>query len=140
MAFPCSSRKWPKAVLGGGNRGRSTENRRSGSIPDAGSACKPPRLADGAARPARACEGGGADRGGNQKEFSHSLLAAVAPKPEAELGASLDRLIAAGLSVTTRRAATGELPVQACAGAGRCLWHAIARSAPRASQSHRRNA
>ena len=31
------------------------------------------------------------------REFSHSLLAAVAPKPEAELGASLDRLIAAGL-------------------------------------------
>ena len=31
------------------------------------------------------------------REFSHSLLASVAPKPEAELGSALDRLIAAGL-------------------------------------------
>jgi predicted ATPase len=31
------------------------------------------------------------------REFSHALLAAVVRKPEAELGASLDRLIAAGL-------------------------------------------
>ncbi|MGA2311994.1 MAG: adenylate/guanylate cyclase domain-containing protein [Xanthobacteraceae bacterium] len=31
------------------------------------------------------------------REFSHALLAAVARKPEAELGAALDRLIAAGL-------------------------------------------
>ena len=31
------------------------------------------------------------------REFSHALLAAVARKPEAELGAALDRLMAAGL-------------------------------------------
>ena len=31
------------------------------------------------------------------REFSHALLAAVARKPETELGASLNRLIAAGL-------------------------------------------
>jgi class 3 adenylate cyclase/tetratricopeptide (TPR) repeat protein len=31
------------------------------------------------------------------REFSHALLAAVMPKPEAELGAALDRLMAAGL-------------------------------------------
>jgi class 3 adenylate cyclase/predicted ATPase len=31
------------------------------------------------------------------REFSHALLAAVAGKPEAELGSALDRLIAAGL-------------------------------------------
>jgi predicted ATPase len=31
------------------------------------------------------------------REFSHTLLAAVAGKPEAELGSALDRLIAAGL-------------------------------------------
>jgi predicted ATPase len=31
------------------------------------------------------------------REFSHSLLAAVARKPQAELGLALDRLIAAGL-------------------------------------------
>jgi predicted ATPase len=31
------------------------------------------------------------------REFSHALLAAVARKPEADLGSALDRLIAAGL-------------------------------------------
>ena len=31
------------------------------------------------------------------REFSHALLAAVVPKPEAELGSALDRLIEAGL-------------------------------------------
>jgi class 3 adenylate cyclase/tetratricopeptide (TPR) repeat protein len=31
------------------------------------------------------------------REFAHSLLAAVAPKPERELGAALDHLLAAGL-------------------------------------------
>ena len=31
------------------------------------------------------------------REFSHALLAAVARKPEAELGSALDRLVAAGL-------------------------------------------
>jgi predicted ATPase len=31
------------------------------------------------------------------REFSHALLAAVVPKPEAELGSALDRIIAAGL-------------------------------------------
>jgi predicted ATPase len=31
------------------------------------------------------------------REFSHALLAAVASKPEPELGSALDRLIAAGL-------------------------------------------
>src|SRR5208282_6658064 len=31
------------------------------------------------------------------REFSHNLLAAVARKPEAELGSALDRLVEAGL-------------------------------------------
>ena len=31
------------------------------------------------------------------REFSHALLAAVVPKPEAELGSALERLVAAGL-------------------------------------------
>ena len=63
------------------------------------------------------------------REFSHALLAAVTPKPEAELGASLDRLVAAGLLITTRRAAVRKLSVQTRAGAGCRLWHAVARAA-----------
>jgi hypothetical protein len=37
------------------------------------------------------------------REFSHTLLAAVVPKPEAQLGAWLDRLIRAGLLLRTGR-------------------------------------
>src|SRR6516165_6948838 len=53
--------------------------------------------ADGAARPPRPGQGAGTDRAAIGREFSHALLAAVARKPVAELGSSLDRLIRAGL-------------------------------------------
>ena len=59
------------------------------------------------------------------REFSHALLASVARKPEAELGSALDRLIAGWLAVPAGRAAARELPVQACPGAGRGLWHLL---------------
>ena len=71
------------------------------------------------------------------REFSHALLAAVARKPEAELGSALDRLIAAGLLFRRGRAAACDLPVQACPGTGRGLRHAAARAATRASRPHR---
>jgi predicted ATPase len=45
------------------------------------------------------------------REFSHSLLAAVMRKPEAELGAALDRLIQSRFAVPAGRAAARELPV-----------------------------
>ena len=73
------------------------------------------------------------------REFSHALLAAVVRKPEAELGSALDRLIAGRFAVPAGRAAACDLPVQACPGAGRGLWHAAARAATRASRPHRRN-
>ena len=73
------------------------------------------------------------------REFSHALLAAVARKPEAELGSALDRLIAGGFAVPAGRAAARDLSVQARPGAGRGLWHAAARAAARASRPHRRN-
>ena len=73
------------------------------------------------------------------REFSHALLAAVVRKPEAELGSALDRLIAAGLLFRQGVPPHASLPVQACPGAGRGLWHAAARAATRASRPHRRN-
>ncbi len=74
------------------------------------------------------------------REFSHSLVAAVAGKPEPELASALMRLIAAGLLVQPRRAAARELSVQARAGAGRGLRHVAARTETRAPRPHRRNA
>ena len=73
------------------------------------------------------------------REFSHALLAAVVRKPEAELASALDRLIAGWFAVPAGRAAARDLSVQACAGAGRGLWHAAARAATRAPRPHRRN-
>ena len=73
------------------------------------------------------------------REFSHALLAAVVRKPEAELNSALDRLIEAGLLFRQGVPPHATLSVQACAGAGRRLWHAAARAATCASRSHRRN-
>ena len=60
------------------------------------------------------------------REFSHALLAAVVRKPEAELQSALDRLIAAGLLFRQGVPPHATLSVQARAGAGCGLWHAIA--------------
>ena len=51
---------------GGGERGRSAADCRRGSVAGAGGPGKPARLADGAARPARPRQGGGADRRGDR--------------------------------------------------------------------------
>jgi predicted ATPase len=73
----------------------------------------------------------------NGREFSHDLLAAVVRKPEAELASTLDRLIVA---VPAGRATACKLFIQACASAGRGLWHAPERAAPRTTRPHCRNA
>ena len=59
--------------------------------------CKLAFLADGAARPARPCEGNGADWSSDWREFSHALLAAVAHKDENALRSGLDALTSSGL-------------------------------------------
>ena len=63
------------------------------------------------------------------REFSHALLAAVVGKPEAQLESGARPSYSAGLAVPAGRAAPCDLPVQACIGAGRGLWHAVARAA-----------
>ena len=73
------------------------------------------------------------------REFSHALLAAVVRKPEAELRSALDRSHCGRFAVPAGRAAACDLSVQACAGAGRGLWHAAARAATRASRPYCRN-
>ena len=82
---------------GGGERRRRRSRPLPPFHPGLGGPRKPARLADGAARPARPSQGGGADRGGDRARVLSCLLAAVVRKPEAELQSALDRLIAAGL-------------------------------------------
>ena len=91
------------------------------------------------ARSARPRQGGGADRVGDR--------ARVLPCPAGVGGAEVRGGAGIGarpsrsdrLAVPAGRAAAGELPVQACAGAGRGLWHAAARAQTRASRPYRRN-
>jgi predicted ATPase len=71
------------------------------------------------------------------RQFSHALLASVARKPDMELGSALDRLIQADLLFRQGRPTTGELPVQACPGAGCCLRHSAARAEARPSRAYR---
>ena len=73
------------------------------------------------------------------REFSHALLAAVVHKPEAELAISARPSYGGRFAVPAGRAAACDLPVQACPGAGRGLWHAAARAPTRASRPHCRN-
>ena len=73
------------------------------------------------------------------REFSHALLAAVVRKPEAELAIGARPSHRRRFAVPAGRAAACDLSVQARPGAGRGLWHAVARAATRASRPHRRN-
>ena len=71
------------------------------------------------------------------REFAYPLLAAVSPLPEAELRAALDRLAAAELVFRPRRAAGGELHLQARAGAGRRPREPAQGAAAGAARPHR---
>jgi predicted ATPase len=73
------------------------------------------------------------------REFSHTLLASVMRKPEAELRSALDRLIAAGLLFRQGVPPNATYLFKHAPGAGRGLWHAAARAATRPSCPYRRN-
>ena len=67
------------------------------------------------------------------REFSHALLSAVTGQIETELVASLDRLIHAGLLLSSRVPAACDLSVRACARSGHRLRHAAAGTPPSAA-------
>ena len=71
------------------------------------------------------------------REFSHGLLAAVADRPEAELQAALDQLVAAELVYRRGTAARCHLQLQARAGPGRRLRHAAQIPSPAPACPHR---
>ena len=64
--IPLFVEEMTKAGAGGGKRGRRTARRGGGSVAGTRGPCKSARLADGSARPARPCQGGGTDRRGNR--------------------------------------------------------------------------
>jgi predicted ATPase len=70
------------------------------------------------------------------REFSHALLASVMHIAGGGAAISAGPSRCGGFVVPPGRAAACDLPVQACAGAGRGLRHAAARAKTRASCSH----
>ncbi len=86
-----------KAVLEAEGDRESRRGRCRASGPDADGSRDLACVADGAARPARLRKEVAQIGAAIGREFSHALLAAVARKPEAELGSALDRLIQTGL-------------------------------------------
>ena len=124
---------------GGGERGGGAADRRRGSVAGPGGPRKSARLTDGAARPVRPRQGGGADRGGDRA----GVLAYASGRGSAPTGGGAGigaRPSHCGwIAVPAGRAAARDLSVQARSGAGRGLWHAVARAATRASRPYRRN-
>ena len=138
--IPLFVEEMTKAVLEAGSEEEA--QRTAATVPSTGfgSPGKLARLADGAARPARPRQGGGADRGGHRAR----VLACTAwlrwcASRKRNSQSALDRLMRGWVAVPAGRAATRDLFVQTCTGAGRGLWHAAARAATRASRPHRRN-
>ena len=124
---------------GGGERGRSRAHRCRGSVSGPGGPRKLARFADGAARPARPRQGGGADRGGDRAGVLSCAAGCGGAQAGGGAGIGARPSHCSWLAVPAGRAAACDLPVQARAGAGRGLWHAAARAATCASRSHRRN-
>ena len=71
------------------------------------------------------------------REFAYELIEPVAQRPERELQAALGRLDEAGLAVLPRHGSARLLPVQARAGAGRCLLDPAARTAAGIARARR---
>ena len=82
---------------GGGERGRGPAHGCGGSVFGPGGPGKLARLADGAARPARPRQGGGADRLGDRPGVLACAAGVGGAQAEAELASALDRLVQAGL-------------------------------------------
>ena len=137
--IPLFVEEMTKAVLEAEGEGAAA--RTLASIPVARTRCarQPPRLADGAARPAWAGEGLGADRRGDRAGVFPCAAGCggADARSGAWLGARSPRRC--WFAVPAGYAAACDLFVQTCPCSGRGLWHAAARAPTRASRPHRRS-
>ena len=138
--IPLFVEEMTKAVLEAESESAAERAIARGSVSVSGGARELARLADGAARSARSGQGGRTDRGGDRA----GVLTCPAGCGGAQAGGGT--WIGARPSYCSRFAvpagcaAARDLSVQACAGAGRGLWHAAARAATSAARPYRRNA
>ena len=137
--IPLFVEEMTKAVLEAGSEREAMQTAAAVPSPALAVPREPACFPDGAARPARPGQGGGADRGGDR---SRVFLWAVSRS---------NAQVRGGTHLVTRpseprrsavpqgRAAARDLPVQACPGARSSLWHAAAPAETRTPCSYRRN-
>ena len=134
--IPLFVEEMTKAVLEAESEGDARTTARRRSLAGSGGARELTSIANGAARPPRARQGSGADRRG----YRARVLACTTGRGDPQGGSRTPvrpRPSNGGrFAVPAGCAATRDLFVQARTGTGRGLWHAVARSAPRAARPH----
>ena len=137
--IPLFVEEMTKAVLEAESEGEARRTVAVDSVPGPGSARKPTRLIDGAARPARPRQRGRTDWSG----YWARVFAFTAGCGGAQAGGGTQfgaRPPHRGwFAIPAGRAAVCDLSVQACPGAGRRLRHALARAATRIACAYCRN-
>ena len=86
--IPLFVEEMTKAVLEAGSEGAARADRRRHSVPSTGGPGKPAGIADGAARPARPGQGGGADRRGHRARVLACALVCCGEQAGAGVGIS----------------------------------------------------
>ena len=137
--IPLFVEEMTKAVLEAESEGAAEQTAAAVPSPASGRPRKLARLADGAARPARPGQGGGADRRGDRAGVLACTAGCGGAQAGGGAGIGARPSHCSRFAVPAGRAAARDLSVQARAGAGRGLWHAAARAATRTSRPHRRN-
>ena len=135
--IPLVRRRDNEGGVGGRERGRCRAHHCGSSFSVSGGACELTRIADGAARSARPCQGGRTNRGGDRTGVFTWPNIGGGAQAGGGTGRGARPPHCVRFVVPAGRAAACDLSVQACPGAGRGLWHAAARAATRAAQAHR---
>ena len=125
--IPLFVEEMTKAVLEAESEGEAQQDRRRRSLLGSGRPRKPARLADGAARPARPRQGGGADRGGNRAGVLPRTVSCGSAQTRGRTSISTGPSRCGWLAIRPRCAAARNLSVQTRAGAGRRVWHIAAK-------------
>ena len=138
--IPLFIEEMTKAILEAESEGAANAFGRFGSIFGSRGSGKFARLPDGASRPARLRQGRGADRRSHRAGVLAPPSGGGCGQVGGRPGDSSRPAHRLRVAVPPGRAAAGDIPVQACAGAGRRVWHVAARGATRAARAYRQSA
>ena len=124
---------------GGGERRRGPAHGCRGFVPGPSGSRELTRFSDGAARPARLGQGSGPDRGSDRATVFACSAGLGGARHRGRSGRGARSTYQSGALIPPRHAPACDLSLQACAGAGRGLWHSAARAASRTSRPYRRS-